>query len=406
MPILSKNLNRIKMYGVVLLLLIFGLPSLSLAKMTHKFWADLSGGAVYDDNVYKDSTGYMDIGYGLNLALGLRSKFSRYTFSRLRYRFRLKNFSEYDLENQNSHQFDGLLKQRLGEFFTLDLNGRMKFSQLVNASTYNSQMFLGRPNLKWYVFDHTTLTTGYIYEKNAYPDYDLDYEESGFLVKLGQELSLYTYLEFSGSSQIKDYSERSLYGIDGKVDYTITGGSRTLTDEMRKDEIVFFETRLSQDITDRVKMELGYQYRELDSNGNYFDWGPKQWEEENTTPNDERLVRNYYSYRNNRFGLKIRIILDGDSYLGISGHYQNKDYRGRLAKDKNDEFLSPEEKRKDKQIFISASWVKEISKEILRDFPIENLEIKIGYSYENNQSNDALYDYSNSIILISLSSWF
>ena len=248
--------------------------------MTHKFWGDFSGGAVYDDNVYKDSTGYMDIGYGLNLALGLRSKFSRYTFSRLRYRFRLKGFSKYDLENQNSHQLDGLLKQSLGEFFTLDLNGRMKFSQLLNASTYNSQVFFGRPNLKWYVFDHTTLTGGYIYEKNAYPNYDLDYGGSGFLVKLGQELSLYTYLEFSGSSQIRDYSERSLYGIDGKVDYAITGGSRTTTDEMRKDEIIFLGTRLSQDITNGVKMELRYQHRRLDSNGNYFDWGPKQWEEE------------------------------------------------------------------------------------------------------------------------------
>jgi len=398
--IVSKNLNQIKMYTVLLLLLILilGLPSLSLAKMTHKLWADFSGEVVYDDNVYKDSTGYMDIGYGLNLALGLRSKFSRYTFSRLQYRFGLKNFSKYDLENQNSHQFDGLLKQRLGNFFTLDLNGRMKFSQLVNASTYNSQMFLGRPSLEWYVFDHTTLTGGYIYEKNIYPDYDLDYEERGFLVKLGQEFSLYTYLEFSGSSQIRDYSERSLYGIDG--------GSRTVTDEMRKDEIIFFETRLSQDITHGVKMELKYQHSKLDSNGNYFDWGPKQWEEENTTFDDERLVRNYYSYQSNEVSLKTRIILDRDSYLRIGGHYQNRDYKGRLAKDKNDKFLSPEEKRKDKQIFISADWVKEISKEILKDSPIENLEIKIGYSYENNQSNDSLYDYSNNIISISLTSWF
>jgi len=394
------------MYTVLLLFLFFGLPSLSLAKVTHKLWGDFSGETVYDDNVYKDSAGYMDIGYGLNLALGLRSKFSRYTFSRLGYRFGLKGFSKYGLENQNSHEFDGLLKQRLGELFTLDLNGKMKFSQLLNASIYNSQVFFGRPNLEWYPFDHTTLTGGYIYEKNIYPDYDLDYQGSGFLVKLGQELSLYTYLEFSGSSQIKDYSERSLYGIDGKVDYTITGGSRTATDEMRKDEIIFFEARLSQDITNGVRMELRYQHGKLDSNGNYFDLGPKQLEEENTTFGDERLIRNYYSYQSNEVGLKIRIILDRDSYLGISGHYQNKDYKGRLAKDKNDEFLSPEEKRKDKQIFISANWAKQISKEIVKDFPIENLEIKIGYSYENNQSNDALYDYSSNIISISLASWF
>jgi hypothetical protein len=41
-----------------------------------------------------------------------------------------------------------------------------------------------------------------------------------------------------------------------------------------------------------------------------------------------------------------------------------------------------------------------------KNFVFGDIEIKINYSYENNQSNDAVYNYSNNITSLFLVTWF
>jgi len=280
----------------------------------------------------------------------------------LSYGLNVKNYSDYDLENQTIHNLNGNFKQRLGELFTADFTGEIKIFQLPNIDEYNWSLIRSQPNISCYVFDHTSLTGGYVYGEKSYDKYDLDYKETGFSISIEQELSLYTYLEIGGSKLVKDYLERGLYNSIG-----------TQTDQMREDESVQMKVRLSQDISESVRAEISYRYDKLDSNGNYYDYGPGQSETENTITTDDQTVDNYYSYESNAFGSDIRIITDKNSYLTLSGYYQDKRYGGRLAKDNTDNFITPNEKRRDKNIFVSADWFTEI---------MEDTGLKFGFSYE------------------------
>lgn len=382
-------LNKIRYLLTVVVLLILSFTFLCRAEDTYEFWGNFTGGMVYDDNIYKDNTGYQGLGYDLNLDLGIRAKFFRDTFFRFRYGLELKGFDEYNLENQEDHFFDGLLKQRINEFFTLNLNGGIELYQFPNAGIYDSRIIYGKPKLVWYVFAPTILAGGVIYERSCYSDYDLDYRGKGFFVSCGQEMSLFTFLECTMSTIIKNYPESYLYGIDGEIDL------------LQKETVENLEITLSQDIADGCNIELIYQYEKLDSNGNYFDWGPYQWDEQNTF-GDERLIEDYYSYRSNEYGVKAKIFLDKSSYFKIGSLYMDKKYKGRLAKDKNDAFRLPEQKRQDKQFFIMVNG----TKELLKNSVFGDIEIKVDYSYENNQSNDAFYNYDNNIISLFLVTWF
>ncbi len=394
-------INRISLFLTGVLLLNLSVTSLCWAKDNYKFWGGFIGGMVYDDNIYKNSTAHQGFGYDLNLDLGIRSKFYSDTFCRLQYVLEVKGFDEYNLENKEYHFLDGSLKQRINEFFTWDLNGGIELYQFPNAGIYDSQVIYGRPRLVWYVFDRTIFSGGGIYEKNTYSDYDLDYEGTGAVVSLGQEISLFTFLECEVSTIIKNYPENHLYGIDGETDYTIRGGSLTINDLLQKETVENLDITLIQDFVNGCSIELIYQYEKIESNGNYFDWGSFQWNGQNTS-GDERLIEDYYSYWSNRYGLETEIILSKKVYLKLDSFYMDKQYNGRLAKDERDVFCFPEQKRRDRQIFFLLN----LTKEFLKNSIFGDIEIQVNYSYENNQSNDAFYDYSNNITSLFLVTWF
>jgi len=382
----KKRDGRIKKadkYRFSLCLLIFTIcflkPSFSYGEYT--FLGDIDVETVLDDNVYKDSRKYSDIGYKLELGLGVRSKFARQTFLRTHYWLGISGFSQYNLENETSHLLDATVKQRLSDVFDIELNGGFNLSQLPNASVYNSSRFYGLPRLKWYVFDRTTLSGGYIYEKTSYPDYNLDNQTNGTEIKIDQEFSLYTHLEVSGVIQNKTYPERYLY--EG-----ISGGSPTYRTDTRRDAENFVRLTLSQNLTAKTGFELIYNYGQVDSNENYFDWGPQQYEGNNTIIGDERIISDYRSYVSDTYGINFFTGFADDYSLSISVSYTDKDYSGRLAKDENDKFREPDQKRRDRQTFIFVSWSKNI--------------FLLKYSYEINDSNDALYNYTNSVVSLGI----
>ncbi|MFH2070459.1 MAG: hypothetical protein ABIJ11_04530 [Elusimicrobiota bacterium] len=357
-------------------IIIFFLRGITLSEY-HNFRGEFNLSTMVDGNVYKDSRGFSDIGLLANLGLGMRSKISRHTFTRLDYRLDVSNFFTYNLENEASHLLDGRIKQRLGDLFDVDLNAGISMSQMPKAAVYNSSGFYAEPSLNWYIFDYTKITGGYIYNKTMYPSYNLDNETTGGQVKLGQELSLYTYIEISGVIQNKNYPERYLYS-------GVSGGSPTYKTDVRKDAENFVELIFSQNITAKSGVDLIYYSGKLESNENYFDWGPGQYEGENTITGDERIIENYRSWTTNKYGMNMFTGLDEDSRLFLQCSYAISDYAGRLAKDENDAIRRPEVKRQDTQIVVSASYF--IDMFIFR------------YTYEINNSNDALYKYTSSIL--------
>lgn len=354
---------------------------LKQSAFSKSFFGDVNISATVDDNVYNDSRQYSDLGYGIELGFGMRSRFSKYTSSMVQYLLSLNNFSKYNLEGATSHLFDGKIKQRLGDSFDLELNGGFNLSQMPSAGVYNSNRLYAFPSVKWHIFDRTTLTGGHIHEKTTYSDYNLDNETIGIQLKLGQELSLYTYIEISGIAQNKTYPERYLY--DG-----ISGGSPTYKTDTRKDTENFAGLTLSQNLTAKSGFELSYYLGKLESNENFFDWGPNQYEGNNTIPDDERIIADYRSYTSSKYGVNFFTGFIEDSKLFLSGSHTTKDYSGRLAKDENDTIRQPDKKRQDRQTLASVSWSKDI--------------LLVKYSYEINNSNDALYSYTNNTLSLSI----
>lgn len=330
-----------------------------------------------NDNVYKDSRKYDDIGFEANLRMGVRSKFFKRTFTNMQYRLNVYNYRKLNLENETSHLLDGRIQQQLSDLFNIDLSGGWNLSQMPKAGVYNSDRFYILPSLKWYAFDRTTISGGYIYEKTVYPDYNLDNQTGGVRLKLEQELPLYTYIEISCIIQNKSYPERYLYS-------GISGSLPTYKTEVRKDAENFIEATVSHSLTARSGFDLVYYFGKLKSNENFFDWGPKQYAEENTTIGDERIIENYRSYTAGKYGINIFTGFVKNSRLSLYASYATMKYAGRLAKDENDNFKQPEVKRGDNQVMVSVSWF--IDMFLLR------------YSYEINNSNDALYNYTNSLL--------
>lgn len=345
------------------------------------FWSDISVAPVMDDNVYKDSKNYKDTGYKGSFNLGARSKLSRTTFGRFQYRLDLSAFPEYNLQNTTSHSFEAILKQRLGDMFGMDLDAGFNLSQMPKAEIYNSDKLSLLPVLKWHVFDHTTIGCGYIYEKTRYPKYNLDNQATGLRLKFTQEFSLYTDLDVSGVLKTKKYSEQQL--LSGVV-----AGTPTYKTDKREDDEKFIEISLLHNIDSKTGFGLSYYLGRVDSNGNYLDWGPNQYESKNTTVGDERIIANYRSYTSGRYGVNCFTSFIGDSNVYLLASYGTTDYPGRLAKNENDAIRTPDTKRQDKQTFFSVGWSKSI--------------VSLRYSYENNKSNDALYDYVNNVVSLNI----
>ncbi len=378
------------------LLLLFNTGAFAI---TNHFWGDVDISGIYSDNVYRTSNKYGDLGLLTNMSAGMRTKFSKYTFSRINYSYKLKNFLMENIENNSSHLANVLFKQRLGEIAVINLNAGGEMTHFPNITvdkyliTQDSTRLFAFPELKFYPTKSTSLGISGNLNTVTFPEYDLDYTGTGISGSIGQEFSLYTYLKAGGSYNNINYSERYVYGI--------TGSTRTNTSDLRLDTETSLFISLSQYISVlKSNLTVAYIWKQLTSNGNYFDFGPEQWEvwQAGDLTGDEILVDNYYSYTSGILDVSGTTKLNSSMKLNYKMTYGTKNYVGRLAKDVNDEFITPDAIRSDTPLILKIEIIKSLTEELY--LGIGNLEMSILYKYENNSSNDYLYNYTANNISI------
>jgi hypothetical protein len=352
---------------------------------------------ISNDNVYKTSGYSADTGSEININALVRTKYSNHTFTRLNYSFVTNGYNRYSLDNLNANSLSGLLKQRFGNKLTLDLKGGYKTYQFPNITetkyllTQDFSEIYFRPNLDIYPSLSTTLRGEYINETISYPQYDLDHTNNGYQFKLAQDLgNSGGFLDIYYIIERYDYSERFLYAI--------VLGSETATGTKRYDNINTIKANFSYDIiSPHIKLLLNCQQQQLRSNGNYFDFGPNQTRYNNTIFGDEVIVEDYYSYDSAVYGGGLCLKTRKSYKIDLNCSFKDTRYLGRLARDRNDQFITPGIKRHDQQTTLSAKAAFTLSK---------LLNINLSYSYEINDSNDYLNNYTNSIVSAGLSSWF
>jgi hypothetical protein len=361
----------------------------------HVFW-DAAFGPAVTDNAYADRSEVGDTGLDVDLQVGLRSRFSSRTFSQLSYGFATTSFRTANVENHLDHAFAGLLRRRLGESLTLELDGAAKLERYPNITVFDNTTFGGQASLKKYLTARTTLTAGMNLEDRSYPDYDLDYHGLGAFASLGHELNRRTYGELAGAWQHNNYSERHV-----TTSLTAPPG----TGPLRREDDWRLAARVSHDLSSTLKLDGAYEFERLSSNGDYVDLGPFQSTDVNTIPNDDRIVGDYYSHRRHEVTLRLRKLVRKGFYVGLLARYRDRAYTGRLAKNADDEFLVPPELRHD-HIWQLATTADLPLSHLSKATDAAHLGLRLRLFHETSDSNEALYDYRRNVLTLSLTSWF
>jgi hypothetical protein len=370
-------------------------PATPAPSRHHVFW-DAAVGAAATDNAYSDRSEVGDTGLDVDLQVGLRSRFSSRTFSQLSYGLDTTSFPTAEVENRFDHAFAGLLRRRLGESLTLQLDAAAKLERYPNISVFDNTTFAGQGSLKKYLAARTTLTAGVSVEDKAYPDYDLDYWGFGAFANLGHELNRRTYGELAAAWQRNRYSERRV-----TESLTAPAGSG----ELRREHDWRVAARLSRDLSSTLKLDGSYEFERLSSNGDFVDLGPFQFPDVNTIPNDDRIVGDYYSHRRHELTLRLRKLVRKGLYVGLLARYRDRAYTGRLAKDADDEFVIPPELRHD-HVWHLATTADLPLAHLSKATDTAHLGLRLRLFHETSDSNEALYDYRRNVVTLSLTSWF
>ena len=377
--------------------LALAVPALSApaAPRRHRAFWDISVGPVITTNVYRDRSDEGDLGYDGRVRLGLRSRYSARTFSQLQYLLDTVSFPEVDVENRADHGLEGLFRHRLSDPLTLETKAGVRWSRYPNVTDFNNTTLFGQAALKGYLTSRTTLEGGLAYEKKSYPDFDLDYGGVGLFGTLAHDFGRRTFGELSGAYRNEDYSERQL----------LNGGQPDAADEApRSDRDWLVGARVVRDLSLTLQLEALYQYGRVSSNGDSLDFGPFQSPLVDV-PGDERLIVDYYSHRRHELGARLRKLIRRGSSVTVAARYQDRSYLGRLARDEEERFLSPEETRRDRGIVLSA--ILDIPFPLLaRRVSFGHFGLRLRLSRELNHSNEALYDYGNSVASVTFTSWF
>jgi hypothetical protein len=385
--------NNVTATATVMVLLQTAAAQAAPAPSRHRPFWDVSLGPVYSDNVYRDRSAEADIGYGARLRVGVRSRHSKDTFSQVHYDLDALGFPGADVENRAEHAFDGLVRHRFRESLSLEGRAGVRLSRFPAVAVFNSTTAYGQASLKSYLTSRTTLEGGLGYETRSYPDYDLDYGGVGIFATLARDMGRRTFGELSIASRRDDYGERLVHDP--------SSGSEA---GLRADRDWLAGLRVVRDVSLLLQLEAAYQYGRLASNGDALDFGPFQ-SQLGDFPGDERLVGDYYSHRRHQLGVRFRRLIRRGTSVTLAARYQDRAYSGRLAKDENDEFRIPEQLRHDRAFLIAATAAVPFPL-LVRRAPFGHFGLRIRVSHEVNHSNEALYDYGNSVFSVALTSWF
>jgi hypothetical protein len=355
----------------------------------HRLFGDLALGGAASDNVYADRGQAGDSGFEIDLKTGLRSRFSPRTFSQIHYGLDTTQFLDATLENRVDHTLKGLVRHRLGDSLTIELRAGGRLTRFPEIDVFNSSTVSGQASARKYVAARTTLEGGLNLETKSYSQYDLDYGGVGFFAVLGHELGRRTSGEASLAFQRNGYSERRA----------------SEAGDLRSERNWLLGLRVHHDRSATLKLEGAYELAKLSSNGDFVDFGPFQSRFLDTIAGDERVIGDYYSHRRHELSVRARKLIRKGLYAALRARYIDRAYDGRLAKDANEEFLVPEQERHDHILQLSA----------ILDAPLPvvgprarwaNLGVRLKLAHETASSNEALYDFSQNQVTLSLTSWF
>ena len=388
-----KDLSRGWVLTTVLLFLLLSFTNDAFAVQNHRFWYDADFAALYDDNVYKDINSYIAAAYDFNLAGGVRSKLAGNTYSGLQGVLNTVTYADYSYENIISGEFKTFLKHRISDYVTLDIAASLATSAYPASADFNTAKLAAGPYLTWYVLDYTSLKAGMEYTSSLYPNYDLDSLGPVCFVGLDQELGLYSSASLSLSLGSYEYSERSKYAL--------LGGSMVLLDEKRLDRYSRLDASVSRSISRSLSASVFAGYQVYDSSGNYFDWGPSQWEGNDITISDNAVIEDYYSYSDLTGGVRVSLSLKKAVAVNASFSAGKRNYPGRPAKDELGALLTPGVLRSDTVIRLSA----EVSKSLFKAGPLGSAGLSVRYNYDGLSTNDAYYNYANNTVGVSMTFW-
>lgn len=352
-------------------------------------FGDFNFSAGYNDSVLRDASARKDAIFPSHLGLGWRGKFRKSTYFRTYYRFSYKGFLKEAREIYHQHSMEALLRQKLYRQLSFSFNFEGEFLKQPQLTQFDSNRFVYEPGLEWRIFLPTLVKAAFSYEKEDYPNFDLDSTAPGFKASIEQELTLYGKLSALYSQRTKDYSERRLY----------LNRSGDLAQAMRKDQEKEFQALLEGDWK-YGGLQGGFSWADRNSNANFLDFGPNQSQSQNTNLADDELIPDYYSYTSRAPFVSGNLNMPGKLLFSVLSRWTELEFSGRVAKDRFDEFVEDRPKRMDRRHFLSLSLTR------FQTFKRLTLGWTIRWDREQSTSNDFLYTFVNNRFLLAFRGFF
>lgn len=365
------------------------LTDVASAKIAGRTFGDfnLSGG--YDDSVLRDASHRKDGFFPLYAGLGWRGRLTKTSSLKTYYRFTYRGFIQESQESYQNQLATVNLRQKLYGPVSLKFNVEGEFYRQPGINQLNSRRFLYKPGFEINVLPDTALRGFFLYESETYPNYDLDWKGPGLSLELDQDIAQYGNLFVQYTQRDKKFRERKLF-LD--TSGALRGANRN-DDEKELEAVLEIDKRY-------LGFNMGFNWSDLDSDGNLVDFGPNQSSLVNTVAGDERLIDNYYSYTAKGPFLGVDMKIPHKALLSLSNQWQDINFHGRLAKNNTDNFLPGDSKRSDDRQILSISITR------FRYARPLTLAWTFGWSREKSKSTDTIYSFNNNRFFLSFRGWF
>jgi hypothetical protein len=273
-----------------------------------------------------------------------------------------------------------------------ELTAMIQLSRLPNMSVFDSSSRSASFALRAAIDSRTTVGGGVGYETTSYPDYDLDHRGFSLSTSLDRQLGRHTHGTLSLTWRRRYYSERLVRVAQDPAEPTQTA------DESRTESVRLIAARLARSLTSATRLELGYEYGGVGSNGDLVGG------DSGSVADDERFVGDFYAHRRHEVSARLRWLIRRGASLTVAARYVGRAYRDWLARDADERPLSPEEKRSDRGVQLSATWDLPVPR-LPRSMRFGHFGLRLRLVREASHSNDAIYDYSHDSFMLALTSW-
>lgn len=328
---------------------------------------------IYDDNIFNNYQQISD--FINNFSFGSAYNFeSDYNNVQLYYEGSLNYFRELKSKSFNSHRI-GIVETHLFAEDDNPLNAGINYSFRNNKDefeVFNVEQISAYANYRQSVGESNFILSGYIFNKNIYPNFNLfSHIEHKLFLTWSSSFQTKTSVALNAEINLKNYLEQ--YDFE---------------EYLNKASQIKIMLNIGQSIEEGTGIRLyGLVRKNLNDGSRYL-------LSDSLIYYEEEIFNDIYSYEGIETGVSLKHFFNSSVELDLEAKYLIRNFSSLHAADIFGTELS--NLRKDKLAGIGAALIINLSS------LVNGLTFSTNWNYFHNASNDAYYKYTNQIISVSI----